>query len=89
MGKYLAIILISFLINTPMGMLVARSKKMALKLLYIHLPVPVLILLRKAWQLEKSFIVVIILFAILGLFAGKWVRKQKFSSKNLDRNISS
>ena len=76
MEKYLAIILISFLINIPMGMLVARSKKVALKLLYIHLPVPVLFLLRKTWQLEKSFIAVIILFAILGLFAGKWVRKR-------------
>ncbi len=44
--------------------------------LAVHaMPVPVLILLRKTWQLEKSFIAIIILFAILGLFAGKWMRK--------------
>ena len=77
MEKYLAIILLSFLINIPMGMLVAKSKKLALKLLFIHLPVPVLILLRQTWQLEEFFIAVIILFAIPGLLAGKWMHKKQ------------
>ncbi|MDM8553205.1 hypothetical protein QUF75_00525 [Desulfococcaceae bacterium HSG7] len=77
MEKYSAIILIAFLINIPMGILVARSKKTALKLLYIHLPVPVLMVLRKTWQLEKPFIAVIILFAIMGLLAGKQVHKKR------------
>ena len=80
MEKYLAIILISFVINSPMGMLVARSKKLALKLLYIHLPVPVLIVLRKTWQLEKPFIAVIILFAVLGLLTGKWMHKRRLQN---------
>ena len=77
MEKYLAIILIAFVINIPIGILVARSKKTALKLLYIHLPVPVLMMLRKTWQLEKSFIAVVILFAIIGLLAGKLVHKRR------------
>ena len=76
MEKYPAIILLSFLINIPMGMLVARSRKVALKLLYTHLPAPVLIMFRKTWQLEKPFIAVIILFAVLGLLAGKWMHKR-------------
>lgn len=77
MEKYIAIILISFLINIPMGMLVAGAKNPALKLLYIHLPVPILILLRKTWHLEKIFIAAIILFAILGLLTGKWMYKRR------------
>jgi len=54
-----------------MGILAAGAKHIWLKLLYIHLPVPVLFILRKTWQLERSFIAVIILFAVLGLWAGK------------------
>jgi len=76
MEKYLAITLIAFLINIPMGILVARSKKIALKLLFIHLSAPILMVLRKTWQLEKFFIAVIILFAITGHLTGKWVHKR-------------
>ena len=76
MEKHLAIILISFFINLPMGMLVARSKKVALKLLFIHLPVPVLIIFRKRWELENYYIAVIILFAVFGLLAGKWLHQR-------------
>jgi ABC-type microcin C transport system permease subunit YejB len=75
MEKYTAITIISYIINIPMGILVAKSKNLALKLLFIHMPVPILIVLRKTWQLEKYFIAVVILFAILGLLTGKWVHK--------------
>lgn len=75
MDKYLAIIFISFFINIPMGMLIAGTKQVWLKLLYIHLPVPVLFILRKTWHLEKPFIAVIIFFAVLGLLGGKRLHK--------------
>ena len=85
----MAIILISFLINIPMGMLVAGAKNLALKLLFIHLPVPILILLRKTWQLEKLFIAAIILFAILGLLTGKWIYKRRSQARKLSKSKKS
>ena len=77
MEKYLIITLISFLINLPVGVLVAGTKQIWLRLLYIHLPVPALFILRKTWQLEKQFIAVIILFAVLGLLGGKRLHKRR------------
>jgi len=62
-----------------MGVLVAGTKQIWLRVLYIHLPVPVLFILRKTWQLEKQFIAVIILFAVLGLLAGKRLHKRRES----------
>jgi len=87
MEKYMAIILISFLLNIPMGMLVDGAKNLALKLLFIHLPVPILILLRKTWQLEKLFIIAIILFAIIGLLTGKWMNKRRSQNISAKKNV--
>ena len=73
MAKYITITLFAYAINLFMGILVAKSKRLIIKLVYIHLPVPIMLTLRKTWQLEESFLVVIIIFAILGLLSGQYI----------------
>jgi hypothetical protein len=89
MEKYIAITLIAYIINFPMGILVARSKKLGFKLLYIHLSVPILAALRITWQLKKYYIAVIILVAVIGQLTGKWIynRRQK-STTNSTREVT-
>jgi hypothetical protein len=77
MTKYITITLFAYAINLPMGALMAKSKKLIMKLVYIHLPVPILVALRKTWQLDDTFIVVIIGSAILGLLSGKYLHNNQ------------
>ncbi len=81
----LAVISFAVAINVVMGVFVARAKRRAVKLLFIHLPVPVLIWLRHELALDTYFIIFTITAAIAGLLTGKWLSTRWEQSRQRER----
>lgn len=74
MSKTLLVILVFVLalaINVPFGYLRQRSRKYSIKwFLYIHLPVPLIIMARLFSQLDFRFIPLFLFAGVLGQFCG-------------------
>jgi len=65
--------LFSILINLPFGYFRNREKRYSFKwFLYIHLPIPLIIVARLLAQLDMRYIPILVLAAILGqIFGGR------------------
>ncbi len=71
MSTALLIIVLAFVLNLPFGYLRSRSKKYSLKwFIYIHMPVPIVVLARLISQTDYNFIPLFIIAAIVGQFFG-------------------
>lgn len=63
---------LTFALNVPFGYLRSRTRKLPLKILYIHLPIPIIILGRIISNLDYGYIPLFVLAAVLGqLWGGK------------------
>jgi len=69
---YLVILtIVAFVVNLPFGHLRAMARRYSLKwFLYIHLPIPPIILLRIGMGIDYSGIPIVVLGAITGQFLG-------------------
>lgn len=71
MSSILLITLITFVVHIPFGYLRSRSKKYSLKwFMYIHIPIPFIILIRIITNTNYKFIPLFILAAVIGQFLG-------------------
>lgn len=71
MSNIVVITLFSFILNIPFGYFRKRSRKYSLKwFLYIHLPVPLVILVRLVSHAEYKYIPLFIAAAVAGQFCG-------------------
>jgi hypothetical protein len=71
MSSILLITLFAFLVHIPFGYLRSRSKKYSLKwFMYIHIPIPFIILIRIITNTDYKFIPLFILAAVTGQFIG-------------------
>ena len=71
MFTVLEIILLAFVLNIPFGYLRQRSRKFSLQWwLYVHIPVPIVIIARITMHAGYAFIPVFILAAVAGQFLG-------------------
>jgi hypothetical protein len=71
MSSLLLITLIAFVVHIPFGYLRSRSKKYSLKwFMYIHIPIPFIILIRIITNTDYKFIPLFILASIIGQFLG-------------------
>lgn len=73
MSSVLLITLFTFLVHLPFGYLRSRSTKYSFKwFMYIHIPIPFIILIRIITNTDYKFIPLFVIAAILGqLFGGK------------------
>lgn len=71
-GLYLVILtIVALVVNLPFGHLRAMARRYSLKwFLYIHLPIPLIILLRMGMGIDYSGIPIVVLGAITGQFLG-------------------
>jgi hypothetical protein len=66
-----AIFLLAVLVNLPFGFMRSRVKKFSLKwMIYVHLPVPLVILARLFSQIEFHYIPLFIVGGIIGQLCG-------------------
>lgn len=71
MFTVLEIILLAFVLNIPFGYFRQRSRKFSVRWwLYVHMPVPLVIVARIALNADYRFIPVFILSAVAGQFFG-------------------
>lgn len=71
MYKIILITLLAFLLNIPFGYLRSHTKKYSLKwFLYIHVPVPLVILTRLLMHADYNYIPFFVLSSIAGQFLG-------------------
>lgn len=66
-----AIFCLAVLINLPFGFLRSRVKKFSLKwMIYVHLPVPLIILARVFSQIEFHYVPLFLIGGIIGQLCG-------------------
>jgi hypothetical protein len=66
-----ALMLLTLLINLPFGYFRNKEKKYSLRwFLFIHIPIPLVILARILTHLDMRYIPVFVLAAVLGQFCG-------------------
>ncbi|MCL4536110.1 MAG: hypothetical protein M1610_00740 [Nitrospirae bacterium] len=71
MSTVLLIILFAFILNIPFGYFRSRSKKYSLKwFIYIHMPVPIVVIARLISHTDYKFIPLFIMAAVIGQFFG-------------------
>lgn len=71
MLKIALIMLFTMLLNLPFGYFRSRSKKYSFKwFLYVHLPVPLVVITRLASQTDYKFIPAFIIAAFVGQYCG-------------------
>ena len=70
MTVYIGLIFFTLVLNIPFGCLRGRSRKLAGKLLWIHLPVPMIAGVRFWLHISWTWIPVLILAAFLGQYTG-------------------
>ena len=86
---YALLSLVIILFNIPFGYLRQGTKKFSFYwFLYIHLPVPFVILMRSAFDVELSFKTAPLLFGsfFLGQFIGKKIKTAIKSLASIDSN---
>jgi hypothetical protein len=65
------ILLFTYILNLPFGILRARAKRFSLKwFLYIHIPIPFIFLLRKLSNLDYKYIPLFVFAAVIGQLMG-------------------
>jgi len=68
--------LVAFTLNLPFGYLRSKSKKYSLKwFAYLHLPIPVLVLLRLYWGISIKFAPLLLATSVLGQITGAKINK--------------
>ena len=73
--------LFAFMLNLPFGSLRSKVEKYSMKwFLYIHLPVPFVYVLRRAFSLRLSSIFFLIIASIAGQLLGGRILKKSDSS---------
>jgi len=71
MLSLITIVLFVFLLNIPFGYFRSRSKKYSIKwFLFIHIPVPLVIIARVVSHTDYKLIPVLVLFAVAGQVCG-------------------
>lgn len=76
MTAIIILILLAFMINLPFGYLRKKSKKYSLRwFLYIHIPVPIIVISRILFHIDYKFIPLFILAAISGQYLGGGLTK--------------
>lgn len=79
--KLLAVLLFTFLVNLPFGWLRRNEKKFTLKWwLYIHAPIPLIIVLRIWLKINPWWIPLIIAVAVAGQVVGTRLKFNPASS---------
>ncbi len=82
----LFLLIISFLINIPMGYVRENFPKFSFKwFLWIHASIPILVYLRIAWHTAKILIPVTIFFAVIGQIVGSRMRKKNMTEEEKER----
>ena len=66
---------LTFILNVPFGYLRGNTTKWPLKILYIHLPIPIVFLGRMFSQLDFRYVPIFIIAALIGQI---WGGKLKF-----------
>lgn len=76
------LLLFAYILNLPFGYLRARSRKYSFMwLLYIHLPIPFIVLFRTVAHIEYWYIPLVIIASVIGQFhGGRWRVKAADSS---------
>lgn len=70
------ITLVAFVVNLPFGFMRVKTKKFSIQwFLYIHLPIPLIFVLRTYAGFGYSVVPIIIVGAVLGQFIGGRLRK--------------
>jgi hypothetical protein len=65
------LIFLTFLINLPFGYLRGKTRKLTLKwFMYVHLPIPIVFLMRTFAHLEVRYIPVFVAAAVMGQLLG-------------------
>lgn len=78
MSPILFITMLTFVVHIPFGYLRSRSAKYSLKwFIYIHIPIPFIILVRIITDADYKFIPIFIIAAILGQLLGGLVPPKK------------
>jgi hypothetical protein len=78
MSQVLFITILTFAVHIPFGYLRSRSAKYSLKwLIYIHIPIPFIILVRIITNTDYKFIPIFIIAAIAGQFLGGLIFPKK------------
>ncbi|BBB32544.1 conserved hypothetical protein [Thermotomaculum hydrothermale] len=72
------IILITFVFNIVCGLFRVRQTKLKWKLLYIHLPIPLIACLRISSGISWKYIPLLVIVAVLGQMAGGKANKVMF-----------
>lgn len=71
MTTVIAIIFFAFLLNLPFGYIRSRSKKYSLKwFLSIHMPVPLIVIVRLLFHVDYRYIPLFILASVSGQILG-------------------
>lgn len=71
MAFVLLITVITFVLHIPFGYLRSRSEKYSLKwFIYIHIPIPFIVLVRIITNTDYKFIPVFVIAAVAGQFFG-------------------
>lgn len=72
--------LIALILNLPFGYLRSTEKKFSLKwFLYIHIPIPVIILIRTWLEFSYKVIPLLIIGSMAGQLLGGYFNKEKLS----------
>ena len=72
--------LIALILNLPFGYLRSTEKKFSLKwFLYIHIPIPVIILIRTWLEFNYKVIPLLIIGSMAGQLLGGYFNKEKLS----------
>ncbi len=72
---------ITFILNIICGFFRVRQEKLKMKLLYIHIPIPLIAFLRITWKISWKFIPFFVMVAIVGQFLGG--KLNAFTSKKV------
>ena len=71
MYEVILITVLTFALNLPFGYFRSRSRKYSLKwFLYIHVPVPLVIIARLVSQTDYKFIPIFVIAAVVGQLCG-------------------
>lgn len=76
--KFLLLLnLVAFTLNLPFGYLRSKSEKYSLKwFTYLHLPIPVLVLLRLYWGINIKFAPLLLVTSVLGQISGAKIKNK-------------
>lgn len=77
MAMIVLVVLSALILNIPFGILRVRERRLSWRwFLWVHMPVPVIVAERIAWDVEIAYIPLIILAALAGQYIGGRIGKR-------------